>query len=230
MYCINCGVQLADTEKSCPLCRMPVNIPEGQVVAGKPLYPQRAYPQQTRKSHGFAVIMTVLFLMAAAVTALCDLSGGTVTWCGYAIGGLVVAYVGMILPAWFRRPNPVIFVPCFFGTVALFLLYIDLVTGGSWFLPFAFPVTGCACLIVTAVVTLLRYVRKGRLYIFGGGLLGFGGLFLLLECLLTVTFPKVPFIGWSVYPLAAFLLLGGFLIFLGICRPARETMERKFFF
>jgi len=25
------------------------------------------------------------------------------------------------------------------------------------------------------------------------------------------------------------VLLGGVLIFLGICRPARETMEKKFF-
>lgn len=230
MYCINCGVQLADTEKSCPLCRMPVKLPEGYAVTGKPLYPQAAIPQQTGKNRGFAVVMTALFFMAAAVTALCDLSGGTVTWCGYAIGGLIVAYVGLILPAWFRRPNPVIFVPCFFGAVALFLLYIDLVVTGGWFLCFAFPVTGCVCLLVTAAVTLLRYVGKGKLYIFGGGLMGFGGLFLLLEFLLTGTFPAVSFIGWSVYPLAAFTLLGGFLIFLGISPAARETMRRKFFF
>jgi hypothetical protein len=34
---------------------------------------------------------------------------------------------------------------------------------------------------------------------------------------------------WSLYPLTALVLLGGMLIFLAICRPARETMERKFF-
>ena len=30
-------------------------------------------------------------------------------------------------------------------------------------------------------------------------------------------------------PLIVFVLLGGTLIFLAVCRPARQTMERKFF-
>jgi hypothetical protein len=32
-----------------------------------------------------------------------------------------------------------------------------------------------------------------------------------------------------VYPVTTLVLIGGLLIFLAICRPARETMERKFF-
>jgi len=32
-----------------------------------------------------------------------------------------------------------------------------------------------------------------------------------------------------VYPFVALVLLGGYLIFLGIHRPARESIERKFF-
>ena len=51
----------------------------------------------------------------------------------------------------------------------------------------------------------------------------------LIEFLLKHTFGTA-FIGWSLYPLTALVLLGGFLIFLGICRPAREAMERKVFF
>ena len=94
---------------------------------------------------------------------------------------------------------------------------------------FAFPVTGGICLIVTAVVTLLRYVRKGILFILGGAIAALGGFMPLVEFLLVVTFPAIEFHWWSLYPLTALVILGGTLMFLGICKPARETMERKLF-
>ena len=230
MYCINCGVKLADTERVCPLCDMPVSIPKGMKVTGKPLFPKDSCPEQPRPGKFFPVTMTALSILATVVMILCDLSGGSIGWCDYAIGGMLTAYVGIVLPTWFRRSNPVVFVPCFFAAGIVFLLYLDLSSGGGWFLPFAFPVAGAAMLIVTTAVTLLRYLRRGRLYIFGGIIMAFGGLTVLIEGLLTVTFPRVSFIGWSVYPLGALILVGGFLIFLGICRPAREIMERKLFF
>ena len=80
------------------------------------------------------------------------------------------------------------------------------------------------------MVTLLRYVRRGKLYIFGGAVLALGMLTPLIELLLSVTFASIRFVGWSFYPLVTSVLLGGVLIFFAICRPARETMERKFFF
>ncbi|MBQ9746682.1 MAG: hypothetical protein IJW21_07645, partial [Clostridia bacterium] len=73
------------------------------------------------------------------------------------------------------------------------------------------------------------YLRRGKLFIFGGATIAFGLFMLLVEFLLCVTFEGVRFIGWSLYPLITLVILGGLLIFLGICRPARENMERKFF-
>ena len=145
------------------------------------------------------------------------------------IGALGLLYVALVRPAWFRKPKPVIFVPCAFVAVGLYLLYISLATGGGWFLSFAFPITGGVALIVTAVVTLLKYVRRGQLYIFGGAIIALGGMTVLAEFLSVITFGLDRFFGWSFYPLMVAALLGGLLIFLAICRPARETMERKIF-
>ena len=56
------------------------------------------------------------------------------------------------------------------------------------------------------------------------------GAFLpLMELLMVITFRLPGFIGWSLYPLVALMLLGGALIFLAICRPARESAQRKLF-
>ena len=140
-----------------------------------------------------------------------------------------MGYVAVVLPCWFRRPNPVIFVPCGFVAAGLYVLYIDLMTGGGWFLGFAFPVVGFLGLLVTAVVTLCRYIRRGRLYIYGGAMIALGAFMPLMELLMVAAFRLPRFAGWSLYPLVALALLGGALIFLAICRPARESMERKMF-
>ena len=94
---------------------------------------------------------------------------------------------------------------------------------------FAFPVVGGIAIITCTVVTLLRYLKKGRLFIFGGASIALGGMMLLIEFLLTVTF-DIKYIGWSPYPFITLALLGGLLIYLGANRSARETLERKLFF
>lgn len=229
MYCVNCGVKLADTEKQCPLCGVTAFHPELVRGEEEPLYPRQKYPEEKAASRSAQIMLTTAFLLPLLICLVCDLQlSGAVTWSGIVMGAMLVGYVALILPFWFRKPNPVVFVPCAFAAIGLYLLYIDLSTAGGWFLSFAFPVTGGIGLIVTAVVALLRYVRRGRLYIIGGAATALGAFMLLVEFLLVVTF-GIPFMGWSLYPLIVLVLLGGTLIFLAIHRPARETMERKFF-
>lgn len=230
MYCINCGVKLADTEKQCPLCGTEVFHPSLPQPQGEFLYPRERCPNLQVSTAGTRGILTALFLLPMLICLQCDLllSGG-ISWSGYVTGALTVLYVAFVLPSWFRKPNPAIFVPCSFAAIGVYLMYINFATGGSWFLSFAFPVTGAIGLIVTAVVTLLRYVRKGMLYIIGGAFIALGAFMPLMEFLLVLTFPAIRFAWWSLSPLTALVLLGGTLIFLAICRPARETMERKLF-
>ena len=230
MYCIQCGVKLADSEGRCPLCGTVPFHPDIERSRAEGLYPGGRYPSPQVSPWGALVMVTAAFLLPLLITFLCDwrLNGG-VTWSGYVMGALVLAYVIMVLPLWFRRPNPVIFVPCGFAAVAAYLLYINIATGGRWFLSFAFPVVGVIGVLVTAVVTLVRYVRRGRLYVFGGAITALGLFMPLMEWLLNLTFHRPRFAAWSLYPLTALVLLGGCLLFLAICRPARESMERKFF-
>ncbi len=229
MYCINCGVKLSDTEKCCPLCQTRVYHPELSQPPGQKLYPDQE-PRQRSASKGVQVLLTLLTLLPALIVLLCDYQiNAQIVWSGYVIGALVIFYVVMILPLWFRKPNPVIFTPCGFAALAVYLLYINWTTGGNWFLSLAFPITGGVCLIVTAVVTLMRYVPKGGFFIFGGASIALGAFMILVEFLVDITFHIPKFFGWSLYPLLVLGLVGGALIYLGSSRPAREMLERKFF-
>jgi VanZ family protein len=101
--------------------------------------------------------------------------------------------------------------------------------GGNWFWTFALPLMVFVTLLLSAVITLLRYTKRGEYYIFGGAAMLLGLFMPLLEHLIQITFRHADRIVWSTYPLTVFIMLGGFLIFLAIYRPARELMERKFF-
>ena len=230
MYCIKCGVNLADSQKKCPLCGTVVFHPELTQPEGEPLYPAGRYPGTTVNRHGVLAIITAMFLTPLLITWLVDLQiNDKITWSGFVMGALALSYSIVILPNWFRRPNPVVFVPVDFAAVGLYLLYIDLAVGGNWFLSFAFPVTGALGLIATAVTVLMRYVPRGRFFIFGGAAMALGAFMPLMEFLIKFTFHLPKFHAWSLYPMVVLVITGGLLIYLGISVKARETMERKLF-
>ena len=230
MYCVKCGVKLSDTEKQCPLCGTAVFHPDIARNPGEEMYPSGKKPAVPATPIWPLIIFSAAFLLPILIVLMCDIQlNGELNWAGYVVGALVTSYVIVVLPRWFRDPNPVIFVPCGFAAVALYVFYINYAVDGNWFLTLALPIIGGICAIVTAVVTLIRYIKRGKLYIFGGAFIATGGLTLLTEFLINHTFGFSRFIGWSLYPLTTFALLGGILIFLAICRSARESMERIFF-
>jgi len=130
VYCIKCGVKLADTEKKCPLCDTVVYHPELTQKEERPLYPDGKMPKvsMSRKALNGAVI--ILFLIPMILCFFADLMlDHTLNWFGFVTGALITAYIALALPLWFKDPHPVIFIPCDFAAAALYQLYIDLVTG-----------------------------------------------------------------------------------------------------
>lgn len=188
MYCIKCGVELADSEKVCPLCGTRVFHPDLPCGNGEPPYPPAEHLNEEVSR----------------------------------VGAMFVVTVCMLLPA-------VICVPVDFAAIGVYLLYIDLATRGGWFFSFALPVTGAAMVLVTSVVTLLRYVPSGTLYTLGGGLILAGGYAVLVEFLLNVTFHLHDTFLWSFYPLAVCVVLGVMLLVVAVCKPLRRSLHKKFF-
>ena len=229
MYCIKCGVELADTEKHCPLCGTTVFHPELTQKEASPAYPPYRKPKQRINRRGVLFLLSVIYLILAAQLFVCEFSiFNQFHWSLYAVGGLIVSYVAVILPMWFYHPNPVIFVPCDFVAAALYLWFINVLSNGIWFLTFALPLTLAVGLLVTAILALTHYLRRGKLFIFGGASVLVGLLIVMLEILLWITF-SLKFYFWSVYPLIGFVLLGIALIVIGVCRPLREALTKKIF-
>lgn len=230
MYCIKCGVELSDSKRACPLCGTVPYHPELQETGELPPYPPFVKPEKKVKRSLIMLLFTLLYGLCAAQLMLLDavISGG-LSWSFFAVGGMALFYVAVGLPLWFKKPNPVIFTPCFFAAAELYLLSIDLLTGGGWFLSFAFPVAGIAGLIATAVVTLIKYVKGGHFFTVGGAVIAAGAYAILVEMFAVFTFDPIVFHMWSLYPASGCFILGMALIVLGICKPLRAWFAKKFF-
>lgn len=228
MYCVKCGVRLQDGIAACPLCETPVWNPK-PAEETIPVYPDR-YPE---KIHHFreliAVSATILSAIACLVLLLiCFRLYGKLNWGGYPVFGILLGYIIFALPFWFRKPNPLIFFCVDHAAVLLYLLYVCVETGGNWFLPFAFPVVGISLVITATLTALLRYTKGGRFFIFGGLFLAAGGYTMLIEFFLHIAFHAGMF-RWSLYSMAGCGTVGLFLLLVGIIRPLREYLNRRFF-
>lgn len=231
MYCIQCGVELDDAEKVCPLCGLKVYHPDLEMKDAKKSYPISKVPSyETVNKQGILLLITAAFIVPIVISLLCDIAiTGSFSWSGYVVGGILLFYVSVVLPSWFEKPNPVIFVPVFFAAVVIYLLYIDIATGGKWFLSFAFPTVGTLGLIFTAIIAVCRYVKKGYWYVASAAVFSLGFYTVLIEFLLYITFGFKTHIPWSVYPLTVCIIIGGALMVVAISKPLRRSIQKKFF-
>ena len=228
MYCVKCGVELADSQRSCPLCSTPVYFPELDTDR------ERSYPPQNKpeivNARGVHFVITFAFIIAIAVCIIADQAlGEGLGWSFYALGGMALAYVILILPGWFNRRHPAVFVPSGFAAIALYVGYINFATNGDWFFTFALPLIGGVALIVCTIVILSYYIRRGYLYIWGGALIAAAAHCVLIEWLSIQTFEPVEKFFWSLYPATTLLLVGIMLIVVAIVKPFRESLRRVFF-
>ena len=230
MYCVKCGVKLADTEKKCPLCDTVVCHPDVKQEKVDSLYPAKKMPKTTSGRAFLSGGILILFMIPLISTFFADYSiDKKLDWWFFAGGGIALAYLIIALPMWFEKANPVIFIPCDFVGAGLYLLYINLALNDNWFLTFVLPILAGILVIVMVLTTLIKYLKRCKLFVVGGSIMGIGFLIYMIEKLMVLTF-NVRFIGWSFYPLITLFIFGGFLIYLALNRNFREKVERKIFF
>lgn len=233
MYCVKCGVRLEENAKVCPLCNTPVWNPDqdADVSALKPTGYSDKMPYRKQKSRKPALILLTAICAFVIVleTVLCLLIYKEFKWSGYVTGGVLLGYVYILLPLWFREPRAELLVPIDHIATALFLAYVNWKTGGHWFLSFALPLCGASGLISTVMICLLKYVKKGRLFIFGGSFIILGLFCFLVEFMTHLTFGTRMFV-WSQFAMAAFAATGILLILAGFIKPLRAALEKYFNF
>ena len=142
-YCVNCGVELGEGAKSCPLCGTPVLNPSAPAASGKmPYYPTRKeeIPQVSKK--GSALVISS---MLASVAICCGLLNLVLKpenpWSLYAVGAAVMLWIFFVPPLLWRKIPFLLRAVINMCAMALYVFVIAFASGGiSWYLHLALPI------------------------------------------------------------------------------------------
>jgi len=230
MYCVKCGVRLEQGTEKCPLCGTPVWNPTAEPADSH--YNSRLYPVKGRSGKFAALSFVTILVINVCLSCLiiCLEAYRAVAWSGFVMLGCAAAYVIVVLPMWFSRPHPAIFIPVSFAAIGGYLLYICLATGGHWFLSFAFPCVFICFILSFAAVGLyvIKFRPRTKLLLLGVFFVLLAGCTMLLELFLHITFHTTMF-KWSLYTACNFGLIGLFLMVASFIKPLRRYLYKKLF-
>ena len=232
MYCVYCGVKLQEGVGECPLCHTPVpELPGRGGEKQKQLYSDLLPEKENNHGRVLAVWLVTAVMIAVCLGCLifCLRTKNEASWSGYVLMTAGLIWMTLLFPLLFRRYRPMIFLPLSFACLAAYLLYICVKNGENWFLSFAFPVTGIACVLTLLAVALFRYIRQGRLRLLGLLLILIGSSFMLIEFFQHITFGTPMFV-WSLYCVCGFGALGLFLFIATLIPPLHAHLRKTFFF
>lgn len=231
-YCVNCGVELAESEKSCPLCGVPVQNP------AKPWEEPERHPYSRRidriakraDKRYFLAVASLVLLIPVLVTVLTDfLTTGTLSWSGYVAGGVMLVLVLIFLPLAFEKPRPYFIIGADTLVVCLFLLFVAMKTGSRFFVPLAMPVTvtcGVLCIVCALIFrkTHIGFLVKGAIVFL------FAGFYTVcIELFVDFYLRGVLLLNWSPYVMIPCAALALVLLILNKRVRFREELRRRFF-
>ena len=161
-YCVNCGVGLDPSAKTCPLCGTPAWHPE---LDAPPYFPANSAAVQPASRREAAILLTAMLVSVSLCCGLLNLFLPTDRpWSLYVIGAAVMLWV------WFALPMLARGIPIFFrltADVAAVGIYVWIISvalhGGRWFRGLVLPMLGWACVVVFLLSFLLRDGRRSRL-------------------------------------------------------------------
>lgn len=233
-YCVNCGVELADSEKYCPLCNAEVINPQSPWEEPE----ERPYPKyfvsfiKRIDRRYFATLAGMFLIIPILVTIIYDLlPGDGITWSAYVVGAMALIFVFLVLPFYFKRYHTVIFLALNCAAVLLYLFFIERMNGGSWFMGVGMPVTISASVCVIVLALLFTKKKHMGLFIKAALILLAVGVFVLsVELILHMSGTGVLMINWSFYAFVPCTILAVMAFVLEHRKNLKESIKRRLFY
>ncbi len=231
-YCVHCGVEMAPSEKSCPLCQTLVQDPACPWTPPESMpYPERVEEvfKHIDLRYGRSLAVLVLLIPALVVLAVNLLSSGSITWSLYVIGALVCVYCWFLVPLFYRFRRPYAYIAIDFITLALYLLLIARMTGGkAWYMGIVLPVLAAMVILVQLVILAIRRLEWQPLERAAVVCLLVAGFLVAIDAIADLYTGQV-FLNWSVYAGLPLLVLAGVFLVLEKKRGLKDAIKKRLF-
>ena len=228
-YCVNCGVELGEGARCCPLCGTKVlnpSHPEEQETT--PFYPTRKeqIPEVSKK--GTALVISA---MLASVAVCCGLLNLVLKpdrpWSFYAMGAAFMLWIFFVPPLLWRKIPFLLRVFVNMCAMALYVWVIACASGGiSWYIHLALPIILSLGAIGLVICWVLR--NRSRLSSAITMLVGLGLFCECIELFVDIYLRGVWEPVWSLVVAAAALGLAVPLIVIRLVPSFREQARKTF--
>lgn len=232
-YCVNCGVELESSLKTCPLCHTPVINPnELQKLTSPSPYPTEKGKVDVVKRKDLGILTSIVLI---ATSLSCLLLNWFVfpgsPWSLFIIGACLVLFV-LVFPAVIYTKLP-IYISLLFDGVAIGV-YLFLITyntrNDEWFWNLALPILALTTILVEIFTLLIRSFSVSfltiSLYVFAEAAL----LCLGIELLIHHYAGSALHLTWSAIVLTVCSVIIVLLITLLSIRRLRDAVGRRLHF
>ena len=232
-YCVNCGVELKNTEKSCPLCNTVVINPNATADENVHDQPQKDFeriPSLTPDYKLLSTIISVILIIPVAITFICDyMQSHTITWSLYVLSAIALAFVTMFLPAFFKNKKPYKFIVIDAVAVFLFLWLICTMTHGKWAFSVGLPLVGVTCVFSLIYALAIRSKKTSKLLKISLLIIMIGVFVLCIEIILNDAFRESLALRWSHFVMIPCGALSVILLIIDSQKKLKEELQKKLF-
>lgn len=233
-YCVNCGVELAPSEKKCPLCGVEVVNPKSPYRQPKNMpYPRRLEKVVSAADRRFGVTLASLLLIIPVVIPLLTdmIMNKAVTWSSYVVGASACLFVFGLVPFLFAKPRPYLF--WLFDSLAAtgYIALIGYMTADfRWFWPLGLPLCVAVSLCSLLGMAVIRRRKWSWPYKTAGIVAVFGILSVLVDFIIYYNRLPKQSIHWSLFVVAPCIVIGLIMISLEKRQKLRDEIKRRLFY
>jgi hypothetical protein len=229
-YCVNCGVELASSERKCPLCGVEVVNPRDPSGPGDEAFPQIREPVESAfdRNLWIKIVSIALALPAAVCFASNVVFHSSAYWSLYVIGGLGVAWAFCVTPFLFKRYFPLLWIVANTGVTLGYLRLIEYLSGTQgWFLPLALPIVLGVAFLSLVIIVLIHLKVLRQLFTASAIFLAIGLLSVLVEISVNLYVGGEFKMVWSWFSLMSCVATAGALVLIERQLKIKEKLKRR---
>lgn len=232
-YCVNCGVELGESEKRCPLCGVEVINP------AKPYSEkaERPFPASAESvtHRGVRIItakvLSLLLVIPTLSVLIADLlKDGRLSWSLLPVAAMGFVFLAVIFPCLLKKPPVWLFI--LLGTVetAAFLFVVWVLVGGDWLWLFALPLTALVGAAAIGCYLILRSKRASVSLKIIVVLLILMVFVIVLQMLIELHLSGRIRLSWSIYAALSCGMVSLAVLIVSRLIRKNESIRKKLFF
>ncbi len=229
-YCVNCGVELHESEKKCPLCDTVVINPN--VLSGEPV--ESVFPQEQKlvdmleSRRWWAGIFAIVLAIPASICLLCNFGiQKELGWSLIVTAALIMVWLFIGPPLLMRKTNYILLFVIYTVGILFFLFVMCWQVGGDWFLSIAVPVVLCFMTVMSINAIVIKN-NVAKLYSAATFFLTIGALVVAVEIITDYYLHKEIDLSWSLIALVPCALMSVLYIIIQKKKGLKDSLKKRF--